>query len=55
MIGQALLQYGPMMEEMLPVELVEKYRLMPRREAVTHIHHPEDTQGGTSCPPKTGL
>lgn len=49
MIGQALQQYGPMMEEMLPAVLIDKYKLMPRREAVTHIHHPEDTNAGQAA------
>lgn len=45
-IGRALQQYGAMIPELLPADLVEKHDLMPRREAVTRIHHPEDTREG---------
>ncbi|QYR24072.1 ATP-dependent DNA helicase RecG [Paenibacillus sp. sptzw28] len=45
-IKQALLQYGAMIEEALPSELVDKHRLMPRREAVVRIHQPDDTAEG---------
>jgi ATP-dependent DNA helicase RecG len=45
-IKQALVQYGPMMEEVLPLELVDKHSLMPRREAVMRIHQPDDTKEG---------
>ncbi|WP_270171965.1 ATP-dependent DNA helicase RecG [Paenibacillus sp. SYP-B4298] len=45
-IGQALLQYGTMVEEVLPRELVAQHRLMPRREAIRRIHHPEDSHEG---------
>ncbi|BBH19658.1 ATP-dependent DNA helicase RecG [Paenibacillus baekrokdamisoli] len=48
-IGLALQQYGAMMEEMLPVSLIDKYKLMPRREAVTRIHQPEDTTEGQAA------
>ncbi|MDQ6420817.1 ATP-dependent DNA helicase RecG [Paenibacillus sp. LHD-117] len=41
-IGTALAQYGPLIEEVLPYELVERYRLMPRSEAVERIHLPGD-------------
>ena len=55
MIGQALQQYGPMMEEMLPVVLMDKHELMPRREAVTAYSSSGRYEAGTSCPPKIGL
>ncbi len=45
-IGQALAQYGSLLEENLPERLVAKYKLMPRAEAVLHIHHPEHPQDG---------
>ncbi|AZN42065.1 ATP-dependent DNA helicase RecG [Paenibacillus albus] len=49
MINQALLQYGEMIEEMLPVELMDKHGLMPRKEAVMHIHNPEDIAMGQAA------
>ncbi|MCQ6560338.1 ATP-dependent DNA helicase RecG [Paenibacillus mendelii] len=48
-IHQALLQYGPMIEEVLPIELVDKHRLMPRREAIRCIHNPGDTDEGQAA------
>lgn len=45
-IGQALDQYGAMIPELLPPELIERYKLLPRREAILRIHRPEDTQAG---------
>ncbi|CDN44676.1 MULTISPECIES: ATP-dependent DNA helicase RecG [Paenibacillus] len=45
-IGQALAQYGSLLEENLPERLVAKYKLMPRAEAVLHIHHPEHPKDG---------
>lgn len=40
-IWQALTQFGQMIEEILPEELIAKYKLMSRRKAVYAIHHPE--------------
>ncbi|ALS27488.1 ATP-dependent DNA helicase RecG [Paenibacillus sp. 32O-W] len=45
-IRQALEQFGAMIAEVLPRELIERHRLMPRREAIFRIHHPEDTSDG---------
>ncbi len=45
-IQQALEQYGPLMEEPLPYELVERHRLMGRKEAVALLHHPGDAGKG---------
>ena len=45
-IRQALLQFAPQLEENLPQRLLDKYRLMPRGEAVFHIHHPDNPQDG---------
>lgn len=48
-IKQALLQYGMMIEEVLPQELVQRYNLMPRRNAVSVIHQPTDTEEGKAA------
>ncbi|UVI27824.1 ATP-dependent DNA helicase RecG [Paenibacillus spongiae] len=48
-IHQALLQYGPMIEEILPLELVDKHLLMPRRDAIRCIHNPGDTDEGQAA------
>ncbi len=45
-VQQALVQYGTMVEEVLPRQLVTQHQLMPRREAIMRIHHPEDTREG---------
>ncbi|AJS57872.1 ATP-dependent DNA helicase RecG [Paenibacillus sp. IHBB 10380] len=45
-IGQALQQYGDMIPEILPYSLLEKYHLLPRKQAITTIHQPEDTKEG---------
>jgi ATP-dependent DNA helicase RecG len=45
-IDRALTQYGAMIPELLPAELVGKHRLMPRREAIVRIHRPENTREG---------
>ncbi|MFC3344285.1 ATP-dependent DNA helicase RecG [Paenibacillus abyssi] len=45
-MSQALVQYGSMIEEVLPRELIDKHRLMPRRDAIARIHRPEDTKEG---------
>ncbi|GKU78515.1 ATP-dependent DNA helicase RecG [Paenibacillus sp. L3-i20] len=46
MIEAALTQYGAMLEEVLPYELVEQHRLMPRIEAIKLIHVPSDIKQG---------
>ncbi|WP_152398369.1 ATP-dependent DNA helicase RecG [Paenibacillus cellulositrophicus] len=43
---QALEQYGEMIPEILPEELLRKYHLMPRKKAITTIHQPQDTGEG---------
>ncbi|WP_246067040.1 ATP-dependent DNA helicase RecG [Paenibacillus koleovorans] len=45
-IGQALIQYGTHVPEVLPEELVGKYRFMARRQAVHALHHPEEVEAG---------
>ncbi|WEK52840.1 MAG: ATP-dependent DNA helicase RecG [Candidatus Cohnella colombiensis] len=45
-IERALTQYGNLIPELLPEELVAKHRLMERREAIMRIHHPENTREG---------
>lgn len=39
-VQQALAQYGTMVEEILPRDLIERYRFMPRRQAIAVIHQP---------------
>ncbi|CAH1196108.1 ATP-dependent DNA helicase RecG [Paenibacillus plantiphilus] len=48
-IKQALLQFGPMVEELLPTELMDKHRLMPRAEAIARIHAPDDSTEGQAA------
>jgi ATP-dependent DNA helicase RecG len=48
-IRQALTQYGTMIEEMLPHELVRQHDLMARRDAVQRIHLPDDTKEGQAA------
>lgn len=45
-IATALQQYGAMIPEILPAELLSKYALVPRKEAIRRIHHPESTSAG---------
>lgn len=45
-IATALEQYGPMVEEVLPFELVEEHRLMTRAEAFQLLHMPGDFRKG---------
>ncbi|MCC3373017.1 ATP-dependent DNA helicase RecG [Cohnella sp. REN36] len=45
-IDRALDQYGAMIPELLPAELLDRHRLMPRREAIHRIHRPENTNEG---------
>ncbi|UFJ41997.1 ATP-dependent DNA helicase RecG [Brevibacillus humidisoli] len=46
LIDQALTQYGDHVTETLPSELVERYRLMPRAQAIRAIHAPGDLEEG---------
>ncbi|MBD2871438.1 ATP-dependent DNA helicase RecG [Paenibacillus arenilitoris] len=48
-IRQALAQYGTMIEELLPHELVERHDLMARRDAVQRIHLPDDASEGQAA------
>ncbi|WP_152392328.1 ATP-dependent DNA helicase RecG [Paenibacillus guangzhouensis] len=43
---QALTQFGAMIEEVLPYDLVERYHFMPRKQAIALIHHPQNTEEG---------
>ncbi|MCR8979184.1 ATP-dependent DNA helicase RecG [Brevibacillus laterosporus] len=45
-IQRALEKYGKLIPEILPQELVERYRLLPRHEAIELIHFPGDAQEG---------
>ncbi len=48
-MSEALQQFGAFLEENLPFELVARYRLMPRKEAITTIHFPEDEAHGAQA------
>jgi ATP-dependent DNA helicase RecG len=48
-VRQALTQYGAMIEEVLPHELVQQHELMARRDAVLRIHLPDDTKEGQAA------
>lgn len=45
-IDEALNQYGAMIPELLPAELLDKHGLIPRREAIFRLHRPENTKEG---------
>ncbi|MBO8171083.1 MAG: ATP-dependent DNA helicase RecG [Bacillaceae bacterium] len=45
-ITRAFDQYGQAIEEILPTSLMQKYKLMPRKEAIREIHFPTDTARG---------
>ncbi|WP_199909922.1 ATP-dependent DNA helicase RecG [Paenibacillus sp. CAA11] len=45
-MNQALAQFGGMISEVLPPELVQKYKLMPRSRAIQRIHQPLDSEEG---------
>jgi ATP-dependent DNA helicase RecG len=45
-ISQALLQFGALVREVLPPALLNKYGLMPRREAIMAIHRPDGAENG---------
>ncbi|WIV18125.1 ATP-dependent DNA helicase RecG [Paenibacillus polygoni] len=45
-INQALQQYGDLVPELLPAELLSKYNLMPRKRAIALIHQPGDPEAG---------
>ncbi|TFE31891.1 ATP-dependent DNA helicase RecG [Cohnella luojiensis] len=46
LIDRALTQYGSLIPEILPSELLERHSLIPRKEAITRIHRPENTNEG---------
>ncbi|WP_239617159.1 ATP-dependent DNA helicase RecG [Cohnella mopanensis] len=46
LIDKALNQFGAFIPEILPPELMDKHSLIPRREAITRIHRPENTSEG---------
>jgi len=45
-IQQALQQYGGQIPEILPADIVERYRLLPRPQAIYGIHFPESAEAG---------
>jgi ATP-dependent DNA helicase RecG len=45
-IGQALVQYGELIGEILPREVLARHRLMPRKQAIMLIHRPAHTDEG---------
>ncbi|NGQ93831.1 ATP-dependent DNA helicase RecG [Brevibacillus sp. SYP-B805] len=45
-IERALQQFGQHLGELLPEELVARYRLMPRAEAIRTIHFPDNAEAG---------
>ncbi|SEF56031.1 ATP-dependent DNA helicase RecG [Paenibacillus sp. UNC499MF] len=47
--AQALTQYGAMVREIVPAELLRKYRLLPRRRAMEIIHRPQGTEDGNEA------
>ena len=42
LIRTAFEEYGSLVEEILPNDLLEKYRLMPRKEAMWAMHFPSN-------------
>ncbi|MCY9588451.1 DNA helicase RecG [Paenibacillus chitinolyticus] len=47
--AQALTQYSAMVSEIIPAELLRKYRLLPRRRAMEIIHRPQGTEDGNEA------
>lgn len=45
-VQQAITQFGALVAEALPREMVEKYDFMPRKQAIYRIHHPDDAAEG---------
>lgn len=45
-VKQALTQYGALIPEILPRQLIERRGLMPRKTAIAAIHAPENTEHG---------
>ena len=48
-IARALDRYGAMIPEILPAEILDRYRFMPRREAVMRIHRPGKESDGAEA------
>ena len=51
LIGNAFTQYGSLIEENLPPQLLTRYKLMPRKEALKAMHFPTTAkrcEAGTS-------
>lgn len=44
LIKQGFLQYGEQIEEILPIQLIEKYRLMARKQAIYAMHFPTNME-----------
>lgn len=44
LIRTAFEEYGSLVEEILPNDLLEKYRLMPRKEAMWAMHFPSNPE-----------
>ncbi|WP_028545075.1 ATP-dependent DNA helicase RecG [Paenibacillus taiwanensis] len=45
-IAQALTQFGETIPEILPQELVRRYQLVPRKQAIRTLHQPQDAEEG---------
>ncbi|MFM9278427.1 ATP-dependent DNA helicase RecG [Paenibacillus jiagnxiensis] len=45
-INQALQQFGEMIPELLPQQLIRKYSLIARKQAIAAIHQPQDNREG---------
>lgn len=45
-ISQALAQFGTLIPEVLPKELMDRYGFLPRRQAIHALHHPEEVESG---------
>ncbi|MFB5678993.1 ATP-dependent DNA helicase RecG [Paenibacillus terreus] len=45
-INQALQQFGEMIPELLPQQLIRKYNLIARKQAIAAIHRPQDNREG---------
>lgn len=45
-INQGLVQYGDLIPEILPQNIMRQYDFMPRKRAISKIHQPEDTREG---------
>ncbi|MCY9513710.1 ATP-dependent DNA helicase RecG [Paenibacillus apiarius] len=45
-VAQALQQFGEAVPELLPADLMRRYRLMPRKQAVRAMHVPQNVEEG---------